>query len=441
MTKYSLIFLRYFLSGVLHIGRGIAWMASAIVGRPIKKFSYWLLHSILSRLYLAAYFPIKRRVLERFPMIKGKSWYPFSNRYVIHALMLIIAVGVFWHSIQSREVSAVEFGSDSLIAQLLGQSDVEIVETAETSAVTPVSYLDRRGLVGHTDATIGGTDDLLEETSVAQGGSTIVKPNIPTTELGNRPREAVEHYIVQGGDTIGQIAERFNVSTNTILWENRLGDTDFIKPGDQLTILPQTGLSHQVKDNDTVSSLAKKYKVDSEEIIEYNKLASADAIKPNDVLIIPGGELPELAPPKPAAAPQVEQFFGGGTAIPPPARVAASDKMLWPTTSRRINQYYTWRHSGVDIDGEYSSPVYAADGGTVTNVGWGSGYGLHVLIDHGGGKKTIYAHLSKTFVSAGQAVGQGATLGMQGCTGWCTGVHLHFEVIINGSKVNPLSYL
>jgi len=384
------------------------------------------------------YFPIKRRVTEKYSIAKNKVWFPFATRYVIHALILVIAGGVLWHSISTREVSAEEFGNDSLISKILiGETDVLITETSNTSTLKPTNYLDQRGLVGTYTCTLEeSSEDEEGDLTLAQGGGSIVKPNIPTTDIGDRPRELVEYYVVQQGDTVSTIAEQYGVSTNTILWENQLGEKDYIKPGDKLTILPMSGVSHQVKKNDTLASLAKKYGVESDTIIEYNKLASADAISVDQILIIPGGRAPEIVQPKTTS---LDKYLGG--TVPPPARVAASDKMLWPTPSHKINQYYTWRHHGVDIDGTTSSPVYAAESGRISNVGWGSGYGLHVIIDHGGGKKTVYAHFSKAFVSAGQSVNKGDTIGMQGCTGWCTGTHLHFEVIINGSKVNPLSYL
>ncbi len=397
---------------------------------------------VLAKVYLAIYFPIKKRLIEKMSFAKNGLWYPFISKYVIHVFIVLIAGSVLFHSIYTREVSAEEFGGDSLITRLLGgQSDVIITETADYLHSKPTSYLDQRGLVGNSISfgeSAGATEsDREKSAAIAQGGGAILKQNIPTTDIGDRPRELVEYYIVEQGDTVSTIAERFGVSTNTILWENKLGERDYIKPGDKLTVLPMSGLSHQVKKDDTISTLAKKYKVEEKEIIEYNKLASADAIKPNQILIIPGGQAPEIA--KPAPTSTVERYFSDTP--PPPARVAASDKMLWPTISHKINQYYTWRHHGLDIDGDYTSPIYAAESGSVTNVGWGSGYGLHVIIDHGGGKKTLYAHLSKTFVNAGTRVSTGDTLGMMGSTGWSTGTHLHFEVIINGSKLNPLSYL
>lgn len=120
----------------------------------------------------------------------------------------------------------------------------------------------------------------------------------------------------------------------------------------------------------------------------------------------------------------------------------------WPITGR-INSYFGYRsifggssfHSGLDIDASYGAAIAAADGGTVTYSGWKSGYGYVVIIDHGNGVQTYYAHNSSLVVSAGEKVYKGQTIARAGSTGRSTGVHCHFEVRINGTAVNPLSYL
>jgi len=115
--------------------------------------------------------------------------------------------------------------------------------------------------------------------------------------------------------------------------------------------------------------------------------------------------------------------------------------MIWPTQGYRITQYYSWRHFAVDIANKRGTPIYATDTGVIQYVGWSIGYGYNIIIDHGGSKKTRYAHLSKFYVKTGQKVGKGESIGAMGSTGWSTGPHLHFEVIINGRKHNPLNYI
>jgi murein DD-endopeptidase MepM/ murein hydrolase activator NlpD len=98
-------------------------------------------------------------------------------------------------------------------------------------------------------------------------------------------------------------------------------------------------------------------------------------------------------------------------------------------------------HEGIDVAGSSGTPIAAAAGGTVILAGPQGGYGNLVVVDHGGGLSTAYAHLSSISVGVGQAVGQGAVVGGMGTTGHSTGVHLHFEVRVNGAAVDPMGYL
>ena len=121
----------------------------------------------------------------------------------------------------------------------------------------------------------------------------------------------------------------------------------------------------------------------------------------------------------------------------------SGNKMAWPTNGHTITQYFSWRHPGVDIANHIGTPVYAADSGVVliAQGGYNGGYGNTIVIDHGGGKKTRYGHASRLLVKPGQVVEKGEEIMLMGSTGRSTGPHLHFEVIINGAKYNPLSYV
>ena len=135
---------------------------------------------------------------------------------------------------------------------------------------------------------------------------------------------------------------------------------------------------------------------------------------------------------------------GGITDKPTDADTSNSplNHLLWPTSGHTITQYYGWQHTGVDIDGDYTSPIYAADDGVVEQAGWNSGgYGLMVFIQHPNGMETRYGHSSKLFVKAGDTVKKGEVIGMIGTTGRSTGTHLHFEVYVNGKRTNPLGYI
>lgn len=123
----------------------------------------------------------------------------------------------------------------------------------------------------------------------------------------------------------------------------------------------------------------------------------------------------------------------------------------WPTKATYITSYYGTRkdpitkktsmHTGIDIGAGMGSNIYAANSGTVIVAGWSSkGYGNYVVIDHGGGKSTLYAHMSKIKTTKGAKVAQGDVIGLVGSTGWSTGPHLHFEILINGNHTNPMNY-
>jgi murein DD-endopeptidase MepM/ murein hydrolase activator NlpD len=97
-------------------------------------------------------------------------------------------------------------------------------------------------------------------------------------------------------------------------------------------------------------------------------------------------------------------------------------------------------HTGVDMDGNTGQPIRAAKSGRILGVACGGGYGNCTVIDHGGGVSTLYAHMSRKAVSGG-SVERGQVIGYVGCTGSCTGSHLHFEVRVNGNPRNPMGYL
>lgn len=132
-------------------------------------------------------------------------------------------------------------------------------------------------------------------------------------------------------------------------------------------------------------------------------------------------------------------------------RVYVGGEFMWPATSTYITSPFSpnrknpvtgkmRKHTGVDIGAAHGTSIKAANAGTVTLAGWNSGYGYCVIIDHGGGRATLYGHMSKILVSKGQSVNKGTEIGKVGSTGNSTGPHLHFEILINGSPVNPMNY-
>jgi len=255
------------------------------------------------------------------------------------------------------------------------------------------------------------------------------------TQVSEKGRAEVVEYTVLPGDTVGSIAEKFGVSSDTISWENDLVG-DRIKIGQTFRILPVAGISHKVKKGDTIYSIAKKYDVEAQQIVNYpfNSYSNDETFELaiGQIIIVPDGVMPAALP----SAPRVRQL------TPDAGTVVASGAFVWPA-SGQITQRFVWYHKGLDIANRAAPNVLAADSGTVVSAGWldGYGYGNRVIIDHGNGFRTLYAHMTSVYVVTGQTVSRGNAIGKMGCTGRCTGTHLHFEVIRNGVYLDPLSVL
>lgn len=286
-----------------------------------------------------------------------------------------------------------------------------------------------------------------EETDVALGEAgeddDSKKPIVPGAALKQVRTETIS-YTVKSGDTISTIADEFDISVNTILWENDLTAYSMIRPGDSLSILPRTGVSHKVKKGETLGAIAKDYETEESDIATANQMSLSSTLAVGQKLLIPNGR--PISDDIPAPKKSTPKKYTGYTAIKeivkaPNATPVAGNKMQWPTVGHRISQYFNWRHTGLDIANKVGTPLYAADAGTVVHSGWGNGYGNYVKIDHGGGKQTLYAHASELFVKEGDEVSKGETVAAMGSTGWSTGSHIHFEVIIDGKKYNPLNYI
>jgi len=127
---------------------------------------------------------------------------------------------------------------------------------------------------------------------------------------------------------------------------------------------------------------------------------------------------------------------------PDAGTISAIGQFIWPA-SGKLSQLYRWYHKGLDISNKSAPPILAADAGKVVLAGWPDsiGYGNRVIIDHGNGFQTLYAHLSRIYVVAGQTVNRGDQVGQMGSTGRSTGVHLHIEIRKNGVALDPLGYL
>jgi murein DD-endopeptidase MepM/ murein hydrolase activator NlpD len=254
----------------------------------------------------------------------------------------------------------------------------------------------------------------------------------PLTIIPERGRQDVIVYAVQPGDNVWKIAQSFGLAPETIIWSNPELESwpDYIMVGQELFILPVDGAYHQVKAGETLQSIADRYSVDPSVIIEceYNDLSEPYELQAGERLVVPGGTRPlvpryvQATAPAPANAPQ------------------GSGNFMWPV-SGYVTQGYWSGHQAIDIGAPTGTPIYASDAGYVAAAGWMGGYGNYIVINHGNGFETLYAHLSQIRVMAGQGVQRGQVIGLVGSTGRSTGPHLHFEVRQGGLKRNPFGFL
>lgn len=256
-----------------------------------------------------------------------------------------------------------------------------------------------------------------------------------------RGGEIITHYVTEG-ETLSQIAERYGLETTTIMWENDLTESSTLKPGMELRILPLDGVRHQVARGETIYTIGKKYGLEGSQtqvIVDYpfNEFLNDETFElaTGQYLMIPEGVPPKKTPPP-------SRKIAQAVLTPDAGSVAATGSFVWPA-SGGITQGYKFYHKAIDIANSGGGPILASDSGVVIGAGWldGYGYGNRVMVDHGNGYVTLYAHLSSVQVVQGQRVNRGDVLGQMGSTGRSTGTHLHFEIRQNGVLLNPLSFL
>jgi len=266
----------------------------------------------------------------------------------------------------------------------------------------------------------------------AKGGGDIVVVDdkaimaVPTisgdpVEIYKPKSDQISVYVVRDGDTLSQIADMFKVSSNTIRWANDLeGD---IQPGQQLVILPVTGVKHKVKSGGTVADLADMYKADAREIALFNGISVNTRLEAGMEILVPNGELHiEKKTPKKVAS---------GSGKTSSKSVRSSGGIFKNPIPGAVKTQGIHGYNAVDFGAPIGTPIYAAAGGQVIisrSGGWNGGYGNYVVIKHDNGSQTLYAHASEVNVAAGDWVSQGDRIASVGNTGRSTGPHLHFEV-------------
>ena len=281
----------------------------------------------------------------------------------------------------------------------------------------------------------------------------------PYTIVPSRPRVSVITYTVQTGDSVFGIAEQFGLKPETVLWGNYavLADNPHrLQPAQVLQIMPTDGTLHRWTAGENLQKVAEFYRVAASEIIEwpgnpfdvYDTDVNNPGISPGTLLIVPGGqrEMIDYGPPRiPREDPAVARTFGPGHCGTLMDGALGDGSFIWPTVEQWLTGYdYSpgTNHWGIDIAGDQGNQVWSIDHGVVVYSGWSNnGYGNLVVVDHGNGWQSLYAHLNEIYVGCGESVFQGTTLGTVGNTGNSGGAHLHFELIYGTAKVNPWDFL
>ncbi len=295
-----------------------------------------------------------------------------------------------------------------------------------------------------------------DQSSLTRGihRAAVIHTTIPT-----RARVEVLKYVVEQGDSLFAIAENFGLKPETLLWGNfdTLADNPHtLQPGQELNILPVNGTYHEWRDGENLLNVAGYYGVDPLEIVQYpgNRIDIYDFDLDNpsfdigQMLIVPGGEreLVDYGPPAITRDnPAIAATYGPGHCGTIYTGSVGVGVFIWPSTERWISGYdYNpgANHPAIDIAGNTENPVWASDNGVIVYAGWSNyGYGNLIVVDHGNGWQTLYAHLNSISAGCGQSVNQGQRIGGLGNTGNSSGAHLHFEMIYVGVKVNPWNFL
>jgi LysM repeat protein len=336
----------------------------------------------------------------------------------------------------------------------------------------PANHLDRATLGNLSSPNItpgtrlvvpGGTrpETLSPDSLLTYAASRLIRElPLGTPESFPAPRKQIIAYEVQPQDTLFSIADKFGLEPETILWANRylIGDTpDGIYPGQKLFILPTDGVLHGWSAEENLDVVAEFYDVSRDVILkeplnnldvtQFADLSHPD-IKPGTMLFVPGGTRPPaiwvtyVSADEDGVGTHPNVSYLGSFACNSTATAYGTGAWQFPTTEHWLSGYdFTPpTHYGVDYAGRLGNELYATDTGVIIYAGWSNrGYGNTIVIDHGNGFLSLYAHIMDggIAVSCGQVVSLGDLIGYMGSTGNSSGPHLHFEIRYKSSPVNP----
>ncbi len=301
-------------------------------------------------------------------------------------------------------------------------------------------------------------------TSEAPDADVIVRdsdaaPGVAASDMKTRTR-TVLHHIVQPGDTLFGLAVQYGLTPESVLWSNYItlkDNPDLLQIGQELSIPPADGLVYVVEPGDTIEAVARRFRVEPTTIVaeSANGLSGVnEALQTDQILFVPGGEREVVVwqLPKPVevrTTAKGAKVYRVGSCGEMEIPQLGSGSFAFPTNRHYLSGYnFGPSHGGWDLAGRLGEPIYASDGGTVVYAGYSldstgkpRGYGQYVVLDHGNGYRTLYAHASQLFVRCGQQVARGTVVAAVGSVGKSTGPHLHFEIRLGDNYVNPSKFL
>ncbi len=367
----------------------------------------------------------------------------FYKPYIIKvsSLLLITSFALGTPSYASANWITDFFNGEQAQAQA-NNEDIVLDTNSSTSNLQNMDLFNSESSVNPDKKNIDESENMViiqEDSLVYSDGLYIPDAKFEKSSVSDQ----ISVYTVESGDTVSEIAELFNVSVNTIRWENNIsGQT--ISVGQKLNILPVTGIKHIVKSGDTLSKITDKYDAELEDVTVFNGILKGDSLKQGDIIFVPNGIIKPIVVAKPT-----KPSSSNSGAVVSNTKIQ-SGYYLRPASGIVTSPYGPRRggfHPGVDIGNVRGTPIVASASGIVTKVikvcvegkmSCGGRYGNFIEIDHPNGTSTRYAHLSKNFVSVGQLVVTGEQIASMGNTGTSTGPHLHFEIVnSNGSRMRP----
>jgi murein DD-endopeptidase MepM/ murein hydrolase activator NlpD len=255
----------------------------------------------------------------------------------------------------------------------------------------------------------------------------------------NQPR--LVEYVAKASDSVQAIADTYGVKITTITASNGMNKDITLTEGQKLIFPSIDGVAYKIKNGENLWDISVLYKIDFYDLLDINNLSSPDKLKLGQQIILPDVDaikIESVSKPKSTASTSTSKSA---------SKTASSSSISrgsWPASgsvTSKFGQRWGKEHKGIDIGVPTGTNVKSFMSGKVTYSDWQGGYGNLVIISHGNGLQTYYAHNSKLLVKVGQSVDSGSVIAKSGNTGNSTGPHIHFEVRKNGEPVNPYQYL